>query len=623
MSDQINERVISPPLKDIKSLRQKLTPGEEAVLYFLDKNLSKGWEIYIQPHLNGLCPDFVVMHPFVGIVVVEVKDWNLNAINYKWDGKVLTGNKGGKTFKIPSPFAQSKLYKSEIFNLYCPSIRIKFPKAPVVTSVIVFASELTKNSLDFMNPCFQAHNISAKMQQKYHPVVGRDILASGAIGEFAPAFGYKSSKYMSEEYAGDLRYWLHEPRAKAEQRTPLSLNRHQQDFATSRTQTGYRRIRGAAGSGKSVVLAAKAAQLALQGKKVLILSYNITLCNYLGDLAVRAALPQQGVRKSITLLNYHQWAKRVCISSGHEDSYNSLDWAENLNDVLEEGLASLVTSILQSHTEFDFVYDAILVDEGQDFRLSWWASLRHALHPMGEAVLVADKTQDLYETAGAWTDEAMLGAGFSGTWAELKENYRLPVDFIQKVKHFAHQFIQDERRIDPEMAPVQQELATQRTHLNWIQAHPTDAISTCVEAVLAMPSKTCRNDFFVYPDIVIMASGNKAGFQIVKELGKKGVKVRHTFGHTEDGKDSEISRKQKMAFFIGAEKVKATTIHSFKGWESSCLVVHISKATSIKDFAAIYTALTRLKASEYGYDNYLTVVCSAPELEQYGNTWSV
>lgn len=628
MRYQLTERIMSPPLEDIKHLQQQLTPGEEKVLFFLHKQLSLDWEIYVQPHLNGLCPDFVILNPKVGIVVIEVKDWNFSALNYRWspgDGgtpPLLMGSKGGREFKVPNPFVKLDLYKSEIINLYCPSIGIRFTNAPVVTSVMVFATELTHAALKFANPWFKYIGISEKIQQTYYPVVGIDLLESGPISQFAPVFDYSYSKYMSEEYAAELRYWLHEPRAKQEQRTPIKLNRRQLELATSRTQTGYRRIRGAAGSGKSLVLATKAAKLALEGKQVLILSFNITLCNYLGDLAVRAALPQRGVRKSLTLLNYHQWAKRVCFLTGNKNSYDSLDWKGSLHQVLEETLPALVIEILESRKYPEFQYDVILVDEGQDFELSWWASVRHALHPEGEAVLVADRTQDLYETADAWTDDAMLGAGFSGAWAELRESYRLPADFIQLVRDFAQQFIQTEKRIEPENVPIQQELDTQTTRLKWIQTSPMDVISVCVDSVLAMPLRARNQDPLVYPDIVIMAENNKAGFEIVKRLGNKGIKVKHTFGHSGDGKDKELSRKQKMSFFIGSEQVKATTIHSFKGWESTCLLVHISKASSATDFAAIYTALTRLKASEYGYDSYLTVVCSAPELAEYGKTWS-
>lgn len=53
-----------------------------------------------------------------------------------------------------------------------------------------------------------------------------------------------------------------------------------------------------------------------------------------------------------------------------------------------------------------------------------------AVTPEGEKLLVADKTQNIYGTADAWTDEAMNGAGFSGRWGELETRCRLPPRLI-------------------------------------------------------------------------------------------------------------------------------------------------------------------------------------------------
>jgi hypothetical protein len=75
-------RIIYPPLDEHAHLRQKLTDGEQAVLALFDQSLAPEWEIYIQPHLNGLRPDFVLLNPRVGIAVFEVKDWNLGAMRY-------------------------------------------------------------------------------------------------------------------------------------------------------------------------------------------------------------------------------------------------------------------------------------------------------------------------------------------------------------------------------------------------------------------------------------------------------------------------------------------------------------------------------------------------------------
>ena len=49
------------------------------------------------------------------------------------------------------------------------------------------------------------------------------------------------------------------------------------------------------------------------------------------------------------------------------------------------------------------------------------------------------------------------------------------------------------------------------------------------------------------------------------------------------------------------------------------MVIHISRAATAGELAAVYVALSRLRRSESG--SFLTVVCSAPELESYGRTW--
>jgi hypothetical protein len=73
---------IIPAVETIPSQRQPLTDGEKLVLNFFAANLTSDWEIYVQPHLNGLRPDFVVLSPKKGIAVYEVKDWNLSAMRY-------------------------------------------------------------------------------------------------------------------------------------------------------------------------------------------------------------------------------------------------------------------------------------------------------------------------------------------------------------------------------------------------------------------------------------------------------------------------------------------------------------------------------------------------------------
>jgi hypothetical protein len=60
-------------------------------------------------------------------------------------------------------------------------------------------------------------------------------------------------------------------------------------------------------------------------------------------------------------------------------------------------------------------------------------------------------------------------------------------------------------------------------------------------------------------------------------------------------------------------------IASFKGWEGRAVVLSIGRARKRDDLSAIYAGLTRLKTHPQG--SYLTVVCSAPELETFGRLW--
>ena len=71
--------------------RQKNLKGknaEDTVFQFLKKNLSSDWEIYPQTHLNGSKPDIVCLNPKICILIVEVKNWNLDKYRVNIDGSI-------------------------------------------------------------------------------------------------------------------------------------------------------------------------------------------------------------------------------------------------------------------------------------------------------------------------------------------------------------------------------------------------------------------------------------------------------------------------------------------------------------------------------------------------------
>lgn len=113
----------------------------------------------------------------------------------------------------------------------------------------------------------------------------------------------------------------------------------------------------------------------------------------------------------------------------------------------------------------------------------------------------------------------------------------------------------------------------------------------------------------------LLTQSNEVGLQCVNLLNDLGVRVAHTFGV--DGRSQQAS---KRSFYMGAEKVKASTIYSFKGWESRALVIAIGQAKARSDRQAVFVALSRLK-QEVDRGSFLTVVCSVPELAAFGQSF--
>lgn len=615
------ERIVSPALAEIDKLRQPLTKGERRVLdYFLDK-LPSSWEIYIQPHLNGLRPDFVLLHPERGIAVYEVKDWDLDAMEYfveqgKGRPPRLMAHREGLTFSIEkqNPVAKIHLYKDEIFSLYCPRLSSKAGFGAIVAGVIFpFAKE--KRARELMEP-FQSHYGHHNFESLY-PIIGHETLTNGAKYSEKKVLRslYSDDDRMSDEIAADLRHWLVEPDSSAEQRRPLmdDLSLSQKRLVTTRTATGFRRVRGAAGSGKTFVLAGRAAVLATEGKSVLVITFNITLINYILDMAVR--FTQSGkVRSQIEALNFHAWCKRIAVTTGNSDGYDEL-WQRGVpaETVLKEHLPSATQQWLQEVAESE-KWDAILLDEGQDFELSWWITLRKALKQNGEALLCADRTQNIYDVA-PWTEEEMSQAGFRGPWGTMAESFRLSPSMCRLAKLFIDDFMPDTEVQIPQ--PLQG-IIEYKTFLQWWQVPRGDAARFCVEAMERMISDS--EPPIAYADLTCIVQNERIGDEVVALLRAKGISAIHTFGKgTSPEEKYQDGKKRKQAFFKGDARVKITTLHSYKGWESKVLVVHIGNAKSRAALALAYAGITRLKQDDFGC--YLTVVSEAEELVDYGRKW--
>ena len=381
------------------------------------------------------------------------------------------------------------------------------------------------------------------------------------------------------------------------------LDPDQYDIATTRTNIRYRRVKGPAGSGKSLTIAARAAILACEGKQVLVCSHNITLYNMLKSLVERY-IPEE-VSRQIIFTNFHAWCKDVCEKTGYRSYYSRL-WKHPKEIVWKSTMAKLVSDIYDNrlnNSNFPF-YDAILVDEGQDYEIFWWQTLRRAVIENGEMLLVADKTQNIRGTAQAWTEKSMEDCGFSGPWKRLEKSYRLPDRIIPILRDFLNQFPY-EGEIDP--PPEERDKQTNLfDKFRWVQVSGSSLVDTCIKEI-----EYLYNDSDI--PTVYFLSGKNIGMPVANQFKQRGVRILSTHS-----KNSRESREQKVNLHPDCAEICATTVDSFKGWETPHLVVHIDSIQSDTDRARFYTALSRLHKHSKG--SVLTIVssCSEPELEQFG-----
>jgi len=121
-------------------------------------------------------------------------------------------------------------------------------------------------------------------------------------------------------------------------------------------------ISGCAGSGKTLVAAEKAIRLSRAGLSTFFVCHNPLLADWVVQLT-------QG--SGVAVESFGAWVSRL---AGETRSKSSVSWTN-----YEEPAPDVVNKAFDALSEQGPRFDAVIVDEGQDFRTEWWALLEAAL----------------------------------------------------------------------------------------------------------------------------------------------------------------------------------------------------------------------------------------------------
>lgn len=581
-----------PSWEQIKNYKQPLTEGERYLLVFLDETLKKdesfkegddltnykGWLIFVQPFLNGSRPDIIIFNPYVGVQIIEVKDWNL--INYsfeknsvgKWD---LYVNDGVGSYLIKSPVKQVEYYKEKLAGQLIPQIGEVIDKNSKSYGLI-------KTSLYFHKATtVEAQTLFKDHVSRYSPVFGRDSVVFTNLQQIVPDSYMPQSFYWKREWNKEILFWLNPPFHSIEQGIKLTLNTYQKKFAEP--QSGHFRVRGVAGSGKTQVLAYRAGNLASQGFSVLMLSFNITLWHYIRDMVQRS--PFAFKWDKFTFNHFHGFCKDILNEFGEKWPVESGDGEATFREIVPNKVLEVIKK-----GAFE-KYDAIFIDEGQDYYIEWYSMLCHFLTNRDELVVVCDKKQNIYSREMEWLDKRRNGVEKFGDWIELKTIVRLPLKIAEITKEFSEEFnLNQDVKFDKIERP---DLFNQYVeHSVWWNINENDWLSKINDAFEMIKEKgTSKHG----SDTVILLPDKYYGDTCVKYFeATKSMQVNHVF----ETDDEKRYHKHKKAFWMGDGRIKISTIHSFKGWEVLNVIFYIPASYYGRDDAydrIVYTAMTRTR----------------------------
>jgi len=252
---------------------------------------------------------------------------------------------------------------------------------------------------------------------------------------------------MTPAHVDIMRSVIHPEVVVRASKTDLAVLDLRQERNARALGDGHRIVYGVAGSGKTVLLIARAKLLAEDPqRRILLLCYNRLLAQHLA-----AALSGQ---RGVTVMTFHRWGVR----SGVQFCPDDTSFGERL--------------LAQLHGEPSLrgQFDAVLIDEAQDWPCSWFQCAKLALKEpeTGDLMIVGDGSQSLYRKRDfTWAEAGIHAVGrVINRKFDLDRNYRNTVEILRVAGAFAARVGRD---IDGVLAlPVEPDSATRSGPEPWL-----------------------------------------------------------------------------------------------------------------------------------------------------------
>lgn len=580
------------------------TSGERKVFGLLKKVMTNPRVIVRYEVLLGereFRPDFMVMDPERGVVIIEVKDWSLDRVEKANPETFWVRGMRGNPYPttLMNPARKCEIYlrwaKEQLVGL--PELRdhsgrLAVPVYPMLVFPNIQRNEFVVHEMDKIIP-IESVVFGADLHHSGYLLLERyKAIAPNALTQLTDFQMEKISEALLPDIC--VRHVTIPGFSRNEQKMidiesdalgSYMLNGEQEQLAKGIGE-GPRLLRGIAGTGKTLIMLYRAKLIAAnneqQDKKerVLVLCWNKSLANYMGQvynkLQIKAPDGAVQIESFIRFIYKFAKGKGISLPSIIEDE-----------DKFTESLTRLWI------TEVD-KYDTIYIDEAQDFRKEWISFLFHNLlkgdKPEERNLLIAaDDAQRIYRNRDfRWSD---LGIPMQGRSKILKTIYRNSARvwcfaaFLLRERSNYLQEDKDRVRFSPKPAYDPQLIAC-------------PSIAMQIETAINVIKEMLKYGYAARNVLILYHSRTYNGFLLAENLTKSLSKARIEFDWiTED--DSA-----KESFDWSANTVKISTVHSAKGMDSPVVIILGAEIFGANrayrdsdDLNLMYVALTRARES--------------------------
>ena len=447
--------------QSLSHIDSRCNAGERRVLQQLKRCLEDDYLVWhdVPVGLRARRPDFVILSPRQGLLLLEVKDWRRSTlVAATRDSVELVTVRGRQT--VANPLRQARDYALELVDLMRadPALthgegafagKLLFPWGYGVVFSHLLAAEVSGSDFDAVFPKHQVllrddladtveagdlqrrlwgmfsvsypHTLTLPQRDRirWHLFpelrlpqqgaldfgLGRGVVVQAGAADSPHAAGGGTASPVAPQLPDlpDL----------------LQVMDLQQEQIARTLGEGHRVIHGAAGSGKTMILICRAQQLALAAKPeapVLVLCFNRALAD-----RIAAQLRSRGVvEQHVVVRTFHAWCNDVV------KSYQLAVPRDPRDEHYFESLAQTVERALETGFVPSGQYTALLVDEAHDFEDAWLRMAVRLVNPTTNSLLVLyDDAQSIYQVKRRKKFSfASVGIEARGRTSILKMNYR-------------------------------------------------------------------------------------------------------------------------------------------------------------------------------------------------------